>query len=78
LTLFFDTCKIESMKIAVEKNKAIVLLKKAEMPMNEIIRAFGDNDRGSDKFNYYRVWRRDKDKYNLPKVGKKDENNSIE
>lgn len=52
-----------------EKNKAIVLLKKAEMPMNEIIRAFGGNDRGSDKFNFYRVWRRDKDKYNLPKVG---------
>ena len=49
-----------------EKNKAIVLLKKVGMPMNEIIRAFGDDDRGSKKWNYYRVWRRDKNKYLLP------------
>ena len=43
----------------VEKNKAIVLLKKAGMPMKEIQRAF----EMKDKRNLYRVWYRDKDKY---------------
>ncbi len=47
----------------IEKNKAIVLLRRAGMPMNEIIRAFGDDDRGSAKRNYCRVWQRDKNKY---------------
>ena len=43
----------------VEKNKAVVLLKKAGMPMREIVRAF----REKDKRNFYRIWYRDKDKY---------------
>jgi len=42
-----------------DKNKAIVLLKKVGMPMKEIVRAFEK----SDKRNFYRVWRRDKNKY---------------
>ena len=48
----------------IEKNKAIVFLKKIGMPMKEIVRAFGE----TDKRNFYRVWYRDKDKYNLPKI----------
>jgi len=43
----------------VDKNKAIVLLKKAGMPMKAIMRAFGE----TDKRNFYRVWYRDEDKY---------------
>ena len=43
----------------IEKNKAIVLLKKAGMPMKEIVRAFGE----TDKRNFYRTWHRDKNKY---------------
>ena len=43
----------------IEKNKAIVLLKKAGMPMNEIVRVF----KGTDKRNFYRIWHRDKNKY---------------
>ena len=46
-----------------EKNKAIVLLKKAGMSMNGIVRTFGE----TDKRNFYRVWYRDKGRYNLPK-----------
>lgn len=45
----------------VEKNKLIVLLKQAGMPMNEIVRAFNE----TDKRNFYRVWHRDKGKYSL-------------
>lgn len=47
---------------ATEKNKAIVLLRKAGMPMNEIVKAFS----GKDKRNFYRVWHRDYNKYFLP------------
>lgn len=49
----------------IEKNKAIVLLIKVGMSMNDIVKAFGK----TDKRNFYRVWYRDKDKYHLPKVG---------
>lgn len=44
-----------------DKNKAIVLLKKAGMSMKAIARAFDEGD----KRNLYRIWRRDKDKYKV-------------
>ena len=43
----------------IEKNMAIVLLKKAGMPMRQVVKAFGE----IDKRNFYRIWYRDKDKY---------------
>ena len=44
-----------------EKNQAIVLLRKAGMPMRVIMRVFGK----TDKRNFYRIWYRDKDVYFL-------------
>jgi hypothetical protein len=45
------------------KNKAIVLLKRAGMAMEEIARAFGEQGKPDDKRHIYRIWKRDKDKY---------------